>query len=103
MEDSQTIEALDINGDVIVPGTVLRYVNGDTVGRAVEITGDEDGIWVLLDVTGLYYNVEALVITDPSALKAKHDGEKTEFNAKEYVKRFDSEDTADIGQVTGGG
>lgn len=103
MEDSQTIEALDINGDTIVLGTVLRYVNADTVGRATDIKEDDDGIWVLLDTNDLYYNVEALVIADPSALKVKHDEEKTEFNAREYVKRFESEDTADIGQVTGGG
>ncbi len=103
MGDSQAIEAFDINGDAIVPGTVLRYVNTDTVGKAVEIKEDDDGVWVLLDATDLYYNVEALVITDPSALKVKHDEERSEFNAKEYVKRFESEDTADIGQVTGGG
>ena len=107
MEDSKAIEALDINGDAIVLGTVLRYVNADTVGRAVDIKEDDDGIWVLLDVTDLYYNVEALVIADESALKTIHDEEKSDFNAKEYsknTKRFESEIFADdIGQITGGG
>jgi hypothetical protein len=103
LDDSQTIEALDINGDAIIVGTVLRYINSDTVGRAVEIKEEDDGIWVLLDTTGLFYNVEALIIADPSALKVRHDNEKSEFNAKEYVKRFESVETADIGQVTGGG
>ena len=103
MSDSESIEALDVNGERIVPGTVLRYVNTDTLGRALEIKEDDEGIWVLFDTTGLYYNVEALVITDPSALKEKVEEEKGKFDAKEYVKRFEQQETADIGQVTGGG
>ncbi|WP_406660635.1 DUF2098 domain-containing protein [Methanolobus sp. ZRKC3] len=104
MDDPQIIEALDINGDAIVPGTVLRYINTDTVGRAVDIKEEDGGIWVLLDATDLYYNVEVLVITDPSALKEKKDEEKSDFNAREYAKRFESDDlTDDIGQITGGG
>ena len=77
-------------------------MNTDTVGRAVEIKEDDEGIWVLLDTTGLYYNVEALVITDPSALKEKKE-ESSKFDARDFTKRLETQETADIGQVTGGG
>ncbi|TGC09865.1 DUF2098 domain-containing protein [Methanolobus halotolerans] len=94
-----------MNGDPVGPGTVVRYINTGTVGKVTEIKTDEEGIWALMDSTGLYYKVETLVVTDASELKVKAETAKTASEAEEYMRRYGSAgpDQVDIGQVTGGG
>ena len=104
MEETN-MSASDINGDLIEPGTVVRYINTGTIGKVAEIKTDDEGVWALVDTTGLYYKVETLVITDPGELKEKVETTKTVSDAKDYMRRYGSSDATlgDVGQVTGGG
>ncbi|MDW7730846.1 MAG: DUF2098 domain-containing protein [Methanolobus sp.] len=105
MEETETQNASDINGDPIEPGTVVRYINTGTVGKVAEIRTDDEGVWALVDSTGLFYKVETLVVTDASELKEKVETTKTASEAEEYMRRYGSAgpESVDIGQVTGGG
>ncbi|WP_406655589.1 DUF2098 domain-containing protein [Methanolobus sp. ZRKC2] len=103
--ETEILTASDINGEPITAGSIVRYINTGTVGRVTEVKKDEEGIWALVDSTGLYYKVETLVITDASELKEETETTETASAAKEYMRRYGSggSDSVDIGQVTGGG
>ncbi len=105
MEDTENIEALAMDGNPIKIGSVVRYMNTGTVGRVLDIKEDEDGIWVLVDNTGLFYRPETLVIADKSDLKGEIKSRSSAENAESYVRTYGAESDADfdIGQVTGGG
>lgn len=104
MEDTDIIEARDINGNPITIGISVRYVNRNTVGNVVDIKEDEEGVWALLDATDLYYKVDALEVI--GAMVAKEEAEKvaTESEIEEYVKGQEEAATAEeLSNVTGGG
>ncbi|WP_340820328.1 DUF2098 domain-containing protein [Methanolobus sp. WCC4] len=105
MEDSETIEALTMEGDPIVTGSVVRYVNTGTVGRVVDIMQDEEGIWVLLDSTGFLYKPEALVMADESELREDMKPRTSVEDAETYIRTYEAENDAsfDATNVTGGG
>lgn len=102
-EGLDPIQAHDMNGNPIVIGSYVLYINTGSAGQVIEIKQEEDTTWVLMDTTGLYYNVEALVITDADAVKVKKEREEGEVD-KDYLARQQTpERVVDIGQVTGGG
>ncbi len=105
MTESENIEVLDIDGNPIVIDSVVRYINTGTVGRVLDIKEDEDGIWVLMDTTGLYYKPETLVLADASEIIKEKIERVSVKDAKSYLDNYSSVDdvTADIEQVTGGG
>lgn len=105
VEGTEIPNASDMNGDPIGPGTVVRYINTGTVGKVAEIRTDDEGVWALVDSTGLFYKTETLVVTDASELKEKVETTKTVSEAEEYMRRYGSAGpgSVDIGQVTGGG
>lgn len=105
MDATENPNAFDINGDPIEAGAVVRYINTGTIGRVTEIMTDDEGVWALIDSTGLYYKVETLVLTDASELKEKVETTKTASEAEEYMRQYGSSgpESVDIGQVTGGG
>ncbi|WMW21428.1 DUF2098 domain-containing protein [Methanolobus mangrovi] len=105
MADSKTIEALDMGGNPIVIDSVVRYLNTGTVGKVIDLKEDEDGIWVLVDATGLYYKPETLVIADVSDLKEERAERSSIADAESYMRTYGGGDDgiADVGQVTGGG
>ncbi len=102
-EGSDSIQAHDINGAPIVVGSYVLYLNTGTAGKVLEIKQEEDAIWVLMDTTGLYYNVEALVVTDADAVKVKIEREEGKVDKAEFARQEIPERVVDIGQVTGGG
>lgn len=104
-DNTETLNASDLNGDPIEPGDVVRYINTGTMGKVAELKTDDEGVWALIDATGLYYKVETLVVADASELKEKVEATKTAADAKEYMRRYGSSDSSlgDVGQVTGGG
>ncbi|MBN2109990.1 MAG: DUF2098 domain-containing protein [Methanosarcinaceae archaeon] len=105
VEETDTPNASDIHGNQIEPGTVVRYINTGTIGRVAGIRTDDEGVWALVDSTGLYYKVETLVVTDASELKEKVETRKTASEAKEYMRQYATSDAdlEDVGQITGGG
>ncbi len=102
-EGSDPIMAQDLNGAPITIGSYVLYINTGTAGQVIELKQDEDTTWALLDTTGLYYNVQALVITDASAIKVKKEREAGEVDKDDLVRQQTPERVVDIGQVTGGG
>lgn len=105
MKDSGIIEAFDIGGSPILIGSVVRYVNTGTVGKVIDIKEDDEGIWVMLDKTGLYYKPETLVIADASELIEEMKARTSVEDAESYIRSYGSGTgtSVDIGQVTGGG
>ncbi len=105
VEDKGTIEALDMTGKSIETETAVRYIPTGTVGRAIDIKEDEEGIWVMIDITGLYYRPETLVVVDSSELKEERKARSSVEDAESYVSSYgtSTDVDVDIGQVTGGG
>lgn len=102
-EGSDSIQAHDINGNPIVVGSYVLYLSTGTAGKALEIKQEEDGIWVMMDTTGLYYNAEALVVTDADTIKVKIEREGVKVDKAELAREQVMERVVDITQVTGGG
>ena len=107
MDDSEIIEAYDINGTVIEIGTRVKYINTDTVGVVTDVMRDSDGEWALVDKTDLYYNVKALEVTDAKAKAEVKEHEATKDDAAYYLKKRDeamgAQKIEDATQATGGG
>jgi hypothetical protein len=102
-EGSYPILAHDLNGAPITIGSYVLYLNTGTAGQVIELKQEEDTTWVLMDTTGLYYNVEALVITDANAVKVRKEREEGEVDEADLARQQTPEKLVDIGQVTGGG
>jgi hypothetical protein len=102
-EGSDSIQAHDINGAPIVVGSYVLYLNTGTAGKVLEIKQEEGVMWIMMDTTGLYYNVEALVVTDADAVKVKMEREEGKVDKAELAREQVPERIVDIGQVTGGG
>ncbi|MDG6243397.1 MAG: DUF2098 domain-containing protein [Methanolobus sp.] len=105
MEDSKEIDALSMDGNPIVIGSLVRYINTGSVGKVTDIMEEEDGIWVMMDSTGLYYKPQTLIIADPSELKEERIARVSAAEAEGYVRSSAAgpDSGVDIGQVTGGG
>jgi hypothetical protein len=101
--ENKGVVALDINGNPIKAGDVVRYLNTGTVGQVLDVMKDGEGTWAQMDTTGLYYQVDVLLIVDASELKDKKKAEKGIMDAEEYAESQSSSQPVDIGQVTGGG
>ena len=107
MDDSEIIEAYDINGTVIEIGTRVKYINTDTVGVVTDVMRDSDGEWALVDKTDLYYNVKALEVTDAEVKAEVKEHEATKDDAAYYLKKqaeaMGAQKIEDATQATGGG
>ncbi len=107
VDDSEIIEAYDINGTVIETGTRVKYINTDTVGVVTDIKRDSDGEWALVDKTDLYYNVKALEVTDAEIKADVGEHEATATDAAQYLKKqaeaMGSRKFEDVSSSTGGG
>jgi hypothetical protein len=103
--DSKDAEVLGMDGNPIITGSVVRYIKTGTVGKVTDIMEDSEGIWVMVDTTGLFYKPETLVIADPSELKEERVARISASDAESYVRSSGASADAgvDIGQVTGGG
>lgn len=102
-EGSDPIQAHDINGNPITIGSYVLYLNTGSAGQVTELKQEEGATWVLMDTTGLFYNVEALVITDADAVKVRKEREEGGVDKAEIARLQTPERVVDIGQVTGGG
>jgi len=102
-EVSDSVQAQDLNGTPITIGSYVLYLNTGTAGQVTELKQEEGTIWALMDTTGLYYNAQALVITDASAIKVKQEHETGKADIDDLAREQTPERIVDIGQVTGGG
>jgi hypothetical protein len=87
------VEVEDVRGKPIQKGFHVRYTGTGSAGEAVNFKSDEEGEWVLLDTTDLWYKSEFLeVIGEKEYNKLKNHSifkaeEKTEdSDEKEKVK-----------------
>ena len=107
MDDSEIIEAYDINGTVIEIGTRVKYINTDTVGVVTDVMRDSDGEWALVDKTDLYYNVKALEVTDAEVKAEVEEHKATADDAANYLKTqaeaMGAQKVEDVASSTGGG
>ena len=107
MDDSNIIEAHDINGTIIEIGTRVKYINTDTVGIVTDISRDSDGEWALIDKTDLYYNVKALEVTDAEIKSEVEQHKVTADDAANYLKTqaeaMGAQKVEDVASSTGGG
>lgn len=105
MAEAEVVTAVGRNNKPINVGDVVKYVNTDTISRVSEIKKDEQGVWVLLEATNLWYRDETLELTDASKLKEKK--EERELTAEEMEKRIKKEIETmaafDVGKAGGGG
>jgi len=103
MAETEVITAIGRNDKPISVGDVVKYVNTDTISRVNEIKEDEQGVWVLLEATNLWYKDETL---EPTDIELKEKEEKKEFKAEEIREKLES--TKDISSssfdgITGSG
>lgn len=105
MIDSKDVEVVDMDGNPIIAGSVVRYIKTGTVGKVTDIMQDSEGIWVTVDTTGLLYKPETLVITDASELKEERVANISASDARSYVRSSGAgaDLDVDVGQITGGG
>lgn len=93
--------AIDSIGNPLEIGSFVIYDPTGTKGHVTEIMEDEDGIWVLLDKTNLYYKTE--VITLIKKTKDKEIGEKI-FTREDVDKMLEKEKetakTTEMGDVS---
>lgn len=102
-ENTEIIEAYDINGELITIGSYIIYINTGTSGKVIDIKKDDANTWVLMDKTNLYYNITTVILTDESTVKVKIEHEEGIIDKTLIEKEQETEKIVDIGQVTGGG
>ena len=81
----------DVRGKPIQKGVHVRYTGTGSAGEAVDFKTDDQGSWVLLDTTDLWYKTSSLeVIGETEYNKMKNHtifkSEKKEDNSKENIK-----------------
>lgn len=99
-------EVRDVNGELIEIGSKVKYLNTGTLGKVAEIIAGDDGTWVLLDTTRLYYKPETLILTTEEAVKERKLETSVEMT-KDYLREMAEEaaarDLNEVSQFTGGG
>ncbi len=104
MAETEVITALGRNNKPINVGDVVKYVNTDTISRVSEIKEDEQGVWVLLETTNLWYKDKTLEFTDIELKEKKEEKELTAEEMEERIRRAKEEVAAfDLSKTTGGG
>ncbi len=70
----------DVRGIPILKGNHVRYTGTGSTGEVTNLKSDDEGNWVFLDTTELWYKTDALeVINDEDYLKIKN---HTIFNSE---------------------
>lgn len=104
MAETEVITALGRNDKPINVGDVVKYVNTDTISRVSEIKEDEQGVWVLLEATNLWYKDETL---EPTDIELKEKEEEKKFTKEEMQEKIKKGRVAmagfDLSETTGGG
>ncbi len=56
----------DVRGKPIRKGVHVRYMGTGSAGEAVDFKSDDEGTWVLLDTTDLWYKTKSLEVMGES-------------------------------------
>ncbi len=102
LPDDQEME----QNDTLKVGSNVRYENTGTIGIIEDIVEDEEGVWALLDTTGLYYRIETLSITEQKAHKEKEytaDRQTTKKALEQQAEMAEAGSLDEVFQATGGG
>ncbi|MDD3041780.1 MAG: DUF2098 family protein [Methanosarcinaceae archaeon] len=103
MADAEVITAVSRNKKPIKTGDVVKYLNSDTISRVAAIEKKEDGIWVLLEKTNLWYRGEILELTDAEIKEKKEKKELKAEDIKEKLEREKDIDLSVFGSMSSGG
>lgn len=85
------MEIMDSAGNPLHVGSPVLYKVTGTRGYVTEIMSDDEGAWVLVDRTNLYYKPEILTVI--KEVKEKEIGEKL-FTREEVSEKLDKEKEA---------
>jgi hypothetical protein len=100
------LDVRDIKDEPIEIGSKVKYLKTGTLGKVSEIIEDDEGIWVLLDTTKLYYKPKTLILTTEEATEV-HEKEASSKEIKDYLRQAEEEATShdlnEVSQFTGGG
>jgi|SRR5664280_675531 hypothetical protein len=87
------MEIEDVRGKPIQKGVHVRYTGTGSAGEVVDFRTDDNGTWVLLDTTDLWYKTQSLEVigeTEYSKMKNhtifKSEKEQEDADSKESVK-----------------
>jgi hypothetical protein len=86
------LEVEDVRGKPILKGFHVRYSGTGSTGEAVDLKSDDNGTWVLLDTTDLWYKSEFVEVIDEAEYKKIKD--HTIFKTEE--KEADSDEKEKI-------
>lgn len=103
MDDAEGIKAVDRNEKPITIGDAVKYINSDTISRVADIKEKEDGTWVLLEKTNLWYKEDTLELTD---IEIKGKKEKKEFKLEDIKEKLENDEKIDLsvfGSMSSGG
>lgn len=80
----------DVRGKPILKGVHVRYTGTGSAGEAVDFKSDDNGTWVLLDTTDLWYKTEFVeVIGETEYNKIQN---HTIFKAEEKSEEHDEKE-----------
>ncbi|UTB34076.1 MAG: DUF2098 domain-containing protein [Methanobacterium sp. ERen5] len=76
-----------MRGIPIVKGNHVRYTNTGSSGEVTDLRSDDEGNWVLLDTTELWYKTDSLeVLKETDYLKNNAPLKSEKVNEKEGIK-----------------
>ena len=81
----------DVRGKPIQKGFHVRYTGTGSAGEAVDFKTDDQGTWVLLDTTDLWYKTNSIEVIGETEYNKMKDhtifkSEKVDDNSKENVR-----------------
>ncbi|MDD2439114.1 MAG: DUF2098 family protein [Methanosarcinaceae archaeon] len=91
MAEIEAITAIGRDKKPIKVGDTVKYLNSDTVSRVAAIEKKEEGTWVLLQATNLWYREESLELTD---LKIKEKKEKKKMKVEDLKEKIEKQKEA---------
>lgn len=93
----EIMEVKDVRGMPIHKGVHVRYTGTGSAGEALDFKSDDEGKWVLLDTTELWYNTDFLEVIDENEYEKiknkttlKGRMEQKELEGKEKIDKIKS-------------
>ncbi len=86
MKRGFNMEVADAVGKLIFKGAHVRYTGTGSAGEVTDLKADDNGSWVKLDTTKLWYNSQLLELIDEGHYKNLKKGSKVEEDVDEKEK-----------------
>ncbi len=91
------LKVSDMAGNPLRVGNFVEYINTGTKGNITEIISDNEGMWVLIDKTDLYYKPEVLRMVNK--VEEKELGEKI-FSREEISETLEKQKEASKAEMS---